>query len=233
MEFPHLNHPLPPNPELPAEDVPVDGTTQNLVPNLLLFLLMERWAERQDWCFGVNMAIYHTTGASPMVPMVPEGFLSVGVERRKQKGPRADYKVWKEKEIMPLLVLEVVSHLPRGEYLEAMGVYARMGVLYYVVYNPVFWRRDEQQPFEVYRLEDGVYQQQIGEPYWMPEVGLGIGRYRGEVGGFPQEYLTWFEDGGRRLRWAVEIEKEKRERLEAFVRSQGFDPNNLPDFDEG
>ncbi|MEH2211736.1 MAG: hypothetical protein V7K84_14090 [Nostoc sp.] len=35
---------------------------------------------------------------------------------------------------------------------------------------------DRHQPFEVYRLVDGSYQLQIGEPFWMPEIGLGIGR---------------------------------------------------------
>ncbi|MGB3790988.1 MAG: hypothetical protein WA949_23485, partial [Phormidesmis sp.] len=71
------------------------------------------------------------------------------------------------------------------------------------------------------------------EPYWMPEVGLGIGRYDGEVGGIPQEILTWYDAEGKRCLSEVEREKRRREALETFLRSHGFDPNNLPDFDEG
>ncbi|KAM3095291.1 Uma2 family endonuclease [Phormidesmis sp. 146-35] len=91
-----------------------------------------------------------------------------------------------------IFVLEMVSHTPREEYEEKPEIYRKLGVLYYLVYNPEFWRRDPHQPFELYKLENDSYQLQIGEPYWMPEVGLGIGRYRGVVGGLNQEILTWY-----------------------------------------
>ena len=47
-----------------------------------------------------------------------------------------------------------------------------------MIYNPNHWQRDEHQPFELYRLEQGKYILQTGEPYWIPEIGLGIGRSR-------------------------------------------------------
>ena len=55
-------------------------------------------------------------------------------------------------------------------------------MLYYAIYNPEFWQRDRHQPLEIYRLVAGIYQLQIGEPYWMPEIGLGIGRYQAVFG---------------------------------------------------
>jgi hypothetical protein len=58
----------------------------------------------------------------------------------------------------------------------------------------------------------------------MPEVGLGIGRYPGEVGGVAQEILTWYDERGDRYLSA----EERAERLEAYLRSQGFDPDQLP-----
>jgi hypothetical protein len=76
----------------------------------------------------------------------------------------------------------------------------------------------------LYKLIDGKYQLQVGEPYWMPEVGLGIGRYPGEVGGVAQEILTWYDERGDRYLSA----EERAERLEAYLRSQGFDPDQLP-----
>jgi hypothetical protein len=36
-----------------------------------------------DWYFGVDMAVYHTTGLNPRVPVVPDAFLSLNVERKK------------------------------------------------------------------------------------------------------------------------------------------------------
>jgi len=79
-----------------------------------------------------------------------------------------------------------------------MSIYARLGVLYYLVYNSEFWQRDGHQPFEVYKLVEGEYQLQIGEPYWMGEVGLGIGRCRTVFGNLLQEQLAWFNEWGDR-----------------------------------
>lgn len=61
----------------------MDNEDQNLLPNLLLMLLTHLWAERMDWFFGVDMAVYHTTGLNLRVPVVPDAFLSLGVERKK------------------------------------------------------------------------------------------------------------------------------------------------------
>jgi len=46
-----------------SDDFPVDNEDQNFVPNVLLFLLEYIWKHREDWYFGVDMGIYHTTGA--------------------------------------------------------------------------------------------------------------------------------------------------------------------------
>lgn len=235
--FSSVNQPLPSSAELPSsDDSPVDHEDQNLLPNLLLLLLTHLWAERMDWYFGVDMAIYHTTGLNPRVPVVPDAFLSLGVERKKGGKSRRNYVIWEEQDIPPVWVLEMVSHQPGDEYTEKLALYARLGVLYYVVYNPEFWQRNRHQPFEVYKLDAGTYRLQIGEPYWMPEVGLGVGRYQAEVGGLPQEILTWYDaQGNRHLsaeeqeRQRTEQERQARQRLEAYLRSQGIDPNHLPE----
>ncbi|MGF1479709.1 MAG: Uma2 family endonuclease [Cyanophyceae cyanobacterium] len=225
-----LDRPLPNADQLPgSDDTPVDNEDQNLLPNLLLLLLTHGWSERLDWYFGVDMAIYHTTGLNPLVPVVPDAFLSLNVERKKGGKSRRSYVVWKEQEIVPVWVLEMVSHQPGEEYTEKMDTYAKLGVLYYVVYNPEFWQRDRHQPFEVYKLEGGIYRLQIGEPYWMPEVGLGIGRCQAQIGGLTQEILTWYDEQGNRHLSAYEQERQRAERLEAYLRSQGIDPNQLPE----
>ncbi len=192
-----LNLSLPSTEELPcSDDTPVDDEDQNLLPNLLLFVLSSIWQARMDWYFGVDMAVYHTTGVSPRVPVVPDAFLSLNVERKKGGKSRRSYAVWEENWVVPTLTLEMVSHQPSGEYDERMSIYANLGMLYYVIYNPEFWQRDRHQPFEVYKLIDGAYQLQIGEPFWMPEVELGIGRCQQRVGGIQKEILSWFDERG-------------------------------------
>ena len=232
MLSPELKNALPTTDELPcSDDTPVDNEDQNFLPNVLLFLLNSIWANRMDWFFGVDMGVYHTTGVSPKVPVVPDGFLSLGVERKKGGKSRRSYAVWEENFVVPILTLEMVSHSPGGEYDEKLEIYRKLGVLYYVIYNPEFWRRDQHQPFEVYQLVDAEYQLQIGEPYWMPEVGLGIGRHRGIVAGIPQELLSWYDSNSNRYLTAEEIAQlqlARAEQLAQYLRSHGIDPDNLP-----
>ena len=251
---PELSSSLPSTEDLPcSDDTPVDNEDQNLLPNLLLFILSSIWAERRDWFFGVDMAVYHTTGISPKVPVVPDAFLSLGVERKKGGKSRRSYAIWEENGQVPLLALEMVSHQPGEEYDEKITIYGKLGVLYYVIYNPEYWRRDRHQPFEVYKLIEGQYQLQIGEPYWMPEVGLGMGRSQQVVGGIRQEILSWYDQQGNEHplpdtvvqqvrqqlmaerqraeteRQRAETERQRADQLAQYLRSLGIDPDNLPE----
>jgi Uma2 family endonuclease len=190
---------LPPSSELPdSDDIPVDNEDQNWIPNVLLMLLKSMWGNRHDWFFCVDMGIYHTTGKNVRVPVVPDGFLSIGVIGRKNNKSRRSYVLWEEGNIPPILTLEVVSWTPGGEYDDKKAIYAKLGVLYYIVYNPEFWRRDGHQPLEIYKLVNNSYQLQIGEPFWMPEIWLGIGRCPEIFTDSLEEVLSWFDDKGDR-----------------------------------
>lgn len=84
---PHLIDPdltLPTSEELPcSDDTPVDNENQNTIPNWLLAILESIWGERQDWFFGVDMGIYDRQAQKKGVPIIPDGFLSVGVQYSK------------------------------------------------------------------------------------------------------------------------------------------------------
>lgn len=226
---------LPSAEELPdSDDTPVDNELQILVPTLLRGILAWLWSERQDWFFGVNMGVYY----EPKEPaIVPDGFLSLGVERRKSERGRLSYVLWEEKDIVPQLVLEVVSRTYGQEYQGKLLKYAQLGVMYYVVYNPDYWVRDKHQPFEVYRLVDSEYVRQQGDCVWLPEIGLGIGRGRGSFEGWNREWLYWYDrDGNRFLSPDERIQQEQRlrdeeqrlrEDLIARLRARGIDPDDL------
>jgi Uma2 family endonuclease len=244
---------LPTGEELPcSDDIPVDNENQNLLPNILLFLLEFIWRDRQDWFFAVDMGLYHTTGASPRVPVVPDGFLCLGVPRWKPSGWRDSYVMWEEDNVAPMLCLEVVSKTKGKEYAQKVETYRRLGVLYYVILNLRFHQRDGHPPLEVYKLVDGHYELQSGEPVWMPEIGLGIGRCVMSSDPLQRQVLGWFDEQGvrylspeeqvdrerqaadreRRAKEEVEQqmiqEQQSRERLEAYLRSQGIDPDQIP-----
>lgn len=212
---------LPTGEELPgSDDTPVDNELQNDIPNLLKFILGFIWPNRYDWFFAVDMGIYHTTGSNPRIPIVPDGFLCLGVDRFKDGKLRKNYVVWEENNVVPIFALEVVSQTPGKEYDEKMSKYARLGVLYYAIYNPDFWQRDKHEPFEVYRLVDGEYLRQSGEPVWMPEIGLGIGRSVGSYCGLQREWLYWYDQKGDRYPNPEETaisERQQRELLESML----------------
>ena len=229
---------LPTSDELPCSDeTPVDNEDQNWLPNLLLFVLEYLWKDRQDWFFAVDMGVYHTTGDDYRVPIVPDGFLSLGVERRKGGRSRNSYVTWEENGVPPILALEMVSQTPGGEYGPKMTIYAKLGVLYYVIYNPNFWRRDKHLPFEVYKLVGKDYHLQSGEPFWMPEIGLGLGRCTLPTDPINREALGWFNQQGQRYPTPAELaeqgieraeqERQRAERLAEKLRELGIDPDSL------
>ncbi len=183
--------------DLPETDnQPVDNELQVLIPILLRAILALLWANRTDWFMGVNLGVYYD---SDKPAIGPDGFLSLGVDRFRANGKlRLSYVVWQEHNQVPLWVLEVVSKTPGQEYDSKMSLYAEMGALYYTIYNSDYWRRDNHDRFEVYRLENGVYVRQPGNPVWMPEVGLGIGYEVGEHEGLTRDWLYWYDQNGHR-----------------------------------
>jgi len=226
----YLSNNLPSSDELPdSDDTPVDNEDQNYLPNLLLFLLEYIWKDRHDWYFGVDMGIYYTTGASPRVPIVPDGFLSVGVERRKAGKSRKSYVMWEENNIAPILTIEMVSHTYGDEYEKKLEIYRQLGVKYYLIYNPEFWRRDGHLPLEIYQLIDGDYQlQQLqnSKPFWMPEIGLGIGCCTLPTDPYQREVLTWFDQNGDRYLTSDERASQSQQQVEALkakLRSLGIE----------
>ncbi|MHC5670891.1 Uma2 family endonuclease [Nostoc sp.] len=158
--------------------------------------------------------------------LVADGFLSLGVERRKAGKYRKSYVVWEENNIVPILALEIVSLTPGGEYDKKLDTYAKLGVLYYIIYNPEYWQRARHQPFEVYRLVDGSYQLQIGEPFWMPAIGLGIGRGQYVSGNIQRQVLYWYGPQGNRYQTPEEQLELAQKKLERYRQQFGDLPED-------
>ena len=69
-----------------------------------------------------------------------------------------------------------------------------------------------------------------GEPIWLPEIGLGLGRERGIYLGREREWLYWYDNEGHRLltpEEKVEQEQTRAERLAEKLRELGVDPDSL------
>ncbi len=103
----------------------MDNELQELIPTLLKSILQILWVDRLDWFFGIEMGVYYHPEQSPIVP---DGFLSLGVERFYDEELRPSYVLWEE-QVVPSFVLEVVSVTPGREYTSKLDDYTRMGVL--------------------------------------------------------------------------------------------------------
>jgi Uma2 family endonuclease len=227
---------LPTADELPnSDDTPVDNELQELIPSLLKSILLMLWEDRRDWFFGIDMGIYYHP---EQPPIVPDGFLSLNVERFYDEELRLSYLLWEE-QVPPSLVLEVVSTKPGGEYTTKLDKYAELGVLYYVIYNP---KRRRKAKLEIYKLVSGKYELQERNPLWMPEIGLGIGNERANYGGLTRDWLYWYDENDRRYPTptervqrerqradeadrASEQERQRADRLAAQLRALGIEPD--------
>ncbi|MEA5509964.1 Uma2 family endonuclease [Crocosphaera sp. UHCC 0190] len=234
------NHCFPSAEDLPdSDDTPVDNELQDLIPHVLKDILALIWSERMDWFFGVDMGIYYNP-KQPTDVIVPDGFLSIGVPRIIDSDLRLSYVLWDE-QVIPTMVLEVVSQTRRAEYTNKKEDYAKMGVLYYVIYNPL---RKRKPRLEVYQLNNKEYELLPGEPVWLSQINLGIGRETGIYQGIEREWLYWYDQQGKRYltpeEKAVEAQqqaleakqqaleaKERAKLLEERLRSLGIDPNEL------
>lgn len=197
---------LPSSDELPdSDDTPVDDELHISIPSLLLDILVGIWGTRKDWFFGINMGMYY---AANQPGIVPDGFLSLGVERFVGKNGRSGYLFWEENEIPPILVLEIVSKNYNSEYERKKLDYAKLGVLYYIVYAPIRPRRGHNR-LELHRLVDGEYILQTGYKLWIPEIGLGIGRENGTYRQITREWLFWYDENGNRYLTPDEAKEQK------------------------
>jgi Uma2 family endonuclease len=241
---------LPTADELPcSDDTPVDkdwswrfppakevrNELQELIPTLLKSILQILWADRMDWFFGIDMGVYYHP---EQPPIVPDGFLSLGVERFYDEELRPSYVLWEE-QVVPSFVLEVVSVTPGREYTSKLDEYARMGVLYYVIYNS---KRRRKPKLEIHKLVNGRYELQDTNPFWMPEIGLGIGYERGDYCGLTRDWLYWYTEANQRYptpaeqikqvqlqvvqeRSLLAQERIRSNKLAAKLRLLGIDPD--------
>jgi Uma2 family endonuclease len=236
---------LPSAEDLPdSDETPVDNELQELIPGLLKAILLMLWEDRMDWLFAIDMGLYVDPDEPPIVP---DAFLSLGVERCYDEELRPSYVLWDE-QVVPSLAIEIVSPTYRHEYTTKLERYAAIGVLYYIIYSS---RRRRKPKLEVHKLINGVYQLQSGSPVWMTEIGLGIGYERGNYAGVTREWLYWYDETGRRYPTPNErvqqevqraqqeaqrarqeaqratISEQRAEQLAQRLRELGVDPDSL------
>lgn len=111
----------------------------------------------------------------------------------------------------PEVVIEVVSDKIGQEADEKLKKYAKIGVKYYVIFDPAEQLSKEQ--LQIYALNDkGVYEK-TNQPFF-PEVGLGLMRWKGKYQGITTEWLRWCDSTGSLILTGAERAKRAREATE-------------------
>ena len=198
------------------DDAPVDSIFTEKQQRLLTEPLYSSWvapAEGGAFLALANVGWFYKYRESPLVPDV---LLSLGAvpagDLRSREG--RSYFQWLIG-IPPQVIIEIVSDKRGGEEGLKMRTYARLGVLYYVIFDP-----DDLLGHGVLRafvLSRGKYESLEGN--WFPEVGLGATLWTGAFEGQQQTWLRWCDKDGR----VIPTGAERAERLAAQLRALGVE----------
>ncbi|NEO84048.1 MAG: Uma2 family endonuclease [Spirulina sp. SIO3F2] len=236
---PPLEHlEAPPEPDIShlvlADKTPVDNLLQEKLQRLLVQCLYDAFIAEQPFVAMADVGLFF---ALYQPPLVPDVMLSLGVEVAEdweQKRHRS-YLMW-EFGKPPEVVIEIVSNKKGQELDKKLTDYARIGVAYYVVFDPL--AKLSTEPLLVYGLREGRYQ--LLDKPWLPEVGLGLTLWSGEFENKQySQWLRWCDQVGNLLltgREQAEQEKFRADQAEAklarlaeWARSQGVEVDELGD----
>jgi Uma2 family endonuclease len=196
------------------DDTPVDNLPFEKQQRLLTEPLYSSWAgpgEGRPFLAAANVGIFYLA-RSPAI--VPDMFLSLDVEVAPDwwKKEHRSYFLW-EFGKSPEVVIEIVSNTEGGEDGEKKQKYARMGVGYYVIYDPL--RQVMPETLTVYQLRGYAYEKQP-EPRF-PEFKLGLALWEGEYEGKRDMWLRWTDERGQIILTGKERAEQERMEKEAAL----------------
>ncbi|MCL1464626.1 Uma2 family endonuclease [Argonema galeatum] len=147
----------------------------------------------------------------------------------RPKGKRGSYKQWRENNIAPQVVFEIIS--PGNtikEMAKKLDFYNRYGVEEYYIYDPervdlAGWQRNSQQELEVIEEINGWVSPRLEIRFEITEDSLQIYRPDGS------RFLTSveLEQRARDAEQRAQDAEERVQILEARLRELGVDPNQL------
>lgn len=143
---------------------------------------------------------------------------------------------------VPLVVMEFISHTEGGEY--SFNPHYPYGKWYfyeqilqvpiYVIFHP------ETGELDLYRLSPGGYEKQNPQEndlYWLAEIGLYLGAWRGKRMEMTANWLRWWDSSENLLLWGNELreqltteleqERNAKQLLANKLRELGIDPTQL------
>ncbi|MBI4852556.1 MAG: Uma2 family endonuclease [Acidobacteria bacterium] len=209
------------------DDEPVDNILSEKNQRLLTEPLYASWAgpgESRSYLAAANVGVFSSVHQSPIVP---DMFLSLDVELPENWTEKRyqSYFVW-EYDKPPDLAIEIVSNKDGKENTSKMQRYARIGITYYVIFDPHKYLSNEV--LTIYGLQLGRYVR-LNQTFF-PDIGLGLCLWTGVFEGTESTWLRWCDRQERIIptgKEAAETEKQRAEKLAAKLRELGIDPESL------
>ena len=220
------------------DDTPVDNFQSAKQQRLLVEPLYASWSPGVPFIADSNIGLFY---ALKQDPLVPDAFLSLNLQMPtdwSQKQNRS-YFVWEFGKV-PEVCIEIVSNRKGNELDSKKDDYARIGVTYYAVFDPLqqLQREDELNGklLKVWALTAGQYVE-VPEPLWLQTLGLGLIVWDGEFEGKESSWLRWCDrtrqviptgaEGREIERQGREIERQRADRLAERLRAMGIDPDKV------
>ncbi len=177
------------------DGAPVDNQFSEKQQRLLAEALYCSWQPGEPFVAMSNVGLFFAIRTPPFVPDV---LVSLGVSSPADPFPKKNrsYFVW-EYGKAPDLVVEIVSNDEGGEDTIKLKGYAKIGIIYYVIYDP-----EEQlssKPLRVYRLVSGRYELDVSEWPIFESLGLGVRIWPGTYEDMSQSWLRWTTLDGQLL----------------------------------
>ncbi|MEB3342562.1 Uma2 family endonuclease [Okeania sp.] len=228
-------------------DDPVENIQQPLLAAALTEALTVAKLTQPQMLIGSNFGLVATVNDNIIVK-APDWFYVPEVEPVDEGVIRRSYTPNLQGKPVAI-VMEFLSHKENDELSGCSTL--PYGKLYfyeqilkvptYVIYNPY------KQSIEVRRLESGKYKLESPnekEHFWIPELELFLGIWKGERLGQNINWLRWWDKSENLLLWSEEknkqaeqrveqekqradLEKQRAERLVAKLRDLGIDPDSL------
>lgn len=213
------------------DDTSVDNFQSEKQQRLLVEPLYSSPVLPSPFIVAANVGIFH---ALKQPPIVPDAFLSLGVAMPSdwsQKQNRS-YFVWEFGKV-PEVCIEVVSNREGEELTGKKAIYARIGVPYYAVFDPLEQLQSASELNEsllkVWALNAGAYTE-LAAPFWLGHVGLGLTLWEGEFEAVTGIWLRWcLQDGSLILtgKERADREQQRANQLADRLRKMGIDPDQV------
>ncbi|MFN0124695.1 MAG: Uma2 family endonuclease [Blastocatellia bacterium] len=219
-----------PDPDLPdveidvsaivtEDDTPVDNLFSEKQQRLLTEPLYSNWTGLRDergrarkFLVAANVGLFPAINQPPLVPDV---FLSLDVQVAEDwysKNHRT-YFFW-EFGKPPEVVIEIVSNRRGHEASGKLRDYARIGVPYYVIHDPMTLLGDE--PLRMYERAGAVYKRLADQR--LPEIGLGLKLWTGKFEGKKAAWLRWCDMRNHLIPTGAERAQREAERTREAAR---------------